>query len=302
MSDQQKRSVLGRGLNALIPKGPRIESVAADRHEGSMGVTASIDTAKIGPNPFQPRMEFDDESLEELKRSIQEKGIIQPITVRRFGDGYQIIACERRLRAAQLARLKEIPAYILEVTTDEEMLELALIENIQREYLNPMEIAGAYQRLIDECHLTQEDIAKKVGKERSTVTNFLRLLKLPEKIQDGLRKAKISMGHARALVNVVNEKLQLRLYEKIVEEGMSVRRVEDLARGVTGHKSSRRSKNGSGSTQSGIQAVEEQLRRSLGTKVIVRTKGGGKGDITIEFYSLDEFDRLLEILTEHKKR
>lgn len=302
---QQKKSVLGRGLNALIPKGPKIETTGEERSPVELGKTASIEVAKIKPNPFQPRVDFDEAALDELKRSIQEKGVIQPITVRRFADGYQIIAGERRLRAAQLARMKEIPAYVLDVPTDEEMLELALIENIQREHLNAMEVATAYQRLLDECHLTQEDVAQKVGKDRTTVTNFLRLLKLPEKIQEGLRKDKISMGHARALVNVAGEKAQMRLYEKIIHEALSVRRVEDLVRGASGGGGGKSggSKKGrdSGTTPAGIQSVEDQLRQTLGTKVMVRTKGGGRGDIIIEFYSLDEFDRLLDLLSSTAK-
>ena len=303
MTQSTKKSVLGRGLNALIPKGPRIESTGEERSPVDLGKVASIEIAKVRPNPFQPRSDFDESALDELKRSIQEKGVIQPITVRRVSDGYQIIAGERRLRAAQLARMKEIPAYVIDVPSDEDMLELALIENIQREHLNPMEIATAYQRLLDECHLTQEDVAQKVGKDRTTVTNFLRLLKLPAKIQDGLRKNKISMGHARALVNVPGEKAQLRIFEKIVHEGLSVRKVEDLARGSSGTKAATGTRKGRdiGSTPAGIQSVEEQLRQTLGTKVMVRTKGGGRGEIIVEFYSLDEFDRLLELLSSTAK-
>jgi ParB family chromosome partitioning protein len=303
MTQQQKKSVLGRGLNALIPKGPRIETKGEESGPVDLGKVASIEVSKVRPNPFQPRTDFDESALDELKRSIQEKGVIQPITVRRTADGYQIIAGERRLRAAQLARMKEIPAYVLDVPSDEDMLELALIENIQREHLNPMEIAAAYQRLIDECHLTQEDVAQKVGKDRTTVTNFLRLLKLPAKIQEGLRKNKISMGHARALVNLANEKVQLRIFERIVSEGMSVRKVEDLARASGAARPSGGGKKGrdTGSTPAGIQSVEEQLRQTLGTKVMVRTKGGGRGEIIVEFYSLDEFDRLLELLSSTAK-
>ncbi len=188
----QKKSVLGRGLSALIPKTTVKEvSVRSDdigRDSGGEGVIARIDLARIRPNPFQPRAEFDPESLSELTRSIVEKGVIQPITVRRVTDGYQLISGERRLRAAHSAGLEQIPAYIISVESDEEMLELALVENIQRETLNPIEIATAYKRLIEECHLTQEDVAEKVGKDRTTVTNFLRLLKLPEEIQNGLKK------------------------------------------------------------------------------------------------------------------
>jgi ParB family transcriptional regulator, chromosome partitioning protein len=297
----QKKSVLGRGLDALIPKNSRIEVNVRDgsvgRDTGEMGIIASVDIAKIQPNPFQPRTDFDQESLAELTRSIQEKGVIQPITVRRFDGGYQLISGERRLRAVQAARLRQIPAYIIAVATDEEMLELALIENIQREYLNPMEIANAYQRLIDECHINQEDIAKRVGKDRSTVTNFIRLLKLPGKIQEGLRKEKISMGHARALISLPNERMQIRLFEKIVDNGLSVRKVEDIVRAAQQPKKKSGTHKESTGTQAGIQNLEAQLRQALGTKVKVRTKGQGRGEIIVEYYSLDDFDRLMDLFT-----
>jgi ParB family chromosome partitioning protein len=300
MSDQ-KKSVLGRGLNALIPKNPRMEVNVRDgsvgRDTGEMGIIASIDIAKIHPNPFQPRTDFDQESLAELTRSIQEKGVIQPITVRRIDTGYQIISGERRLRATQAARLRQIPAYIIAVETDEEMLELALIENIQREYLNAMEIANAYQRLMDECHMTQDDIAKRVGKDRSTVTNFIRLLKLPTKIQDGLRKDKISMGHARALIALPNERMQLRLYEKIMDGGLSVRKVEDIVRATQQPKKKSGPHKENNGTSASIQSLEEQLRLALGTKVKVKIKGSGRGEIIVEYYSLDDFDRLMDLFT-----
>ena len=300
MSDQ-KKSVLGRGLNALIPKNARMEVNVRDgsvgRDTGETGIIASIDIAKIKPNPFQPRTDFDQDSLSELTRSIQEKGVIQPITVRRVDTGYQIISGERRLRATQAAHLRQIPAYILAVETDEEMLELALIENIQREYLNSMEIANAYQRLIDDCRLSQDEIAKRVGKDRSTVTNFIRLLKLPLKIQDGLRKDKISMGHARALIALPSERIQLRLYEKIIDGGLSVRKAEDIVRAAQQPKKKSAShKENSGATAS-IQSLEEKLRQALGTKVKVKTKGSGRGEIIVEYYSLDDFDRLMDLFT-----
>jgi ParB family chromosome partitioning protein len=297
----QKKSVLGRGLNALIPKSPRMEVNVRDgsvgRDTGEMGIIANIDIAKIQPNPFQPRTDFDPDSLAELTRSIQEKGIIQPITVRRFDTGYQLISGERRLRAAQGARLRQIPAYIISVETDEEMLELALIENIQREYLNPIEIANAYQRLMDECHINQDDIAKRVGKDRSTVTNFIRLLKLPGKIQEGLRKEKISMGHARALIALPNERTQMRLYEKIVDDGLSVRKVEYLVRAAQQPKKKPGLHKESADAQTSIQNLEAQLRQALGTKVKVRTKEQGRGEIIVEYYSLDDFDRLMDLFT-----
>ncbi|RPI01735.1 MAG: ParB/RepB/Spo0J family partition protein [Ignavibacteriae bacterium] len=300
MSDQ-KKSVLGRGLNALIPKNPRMEVNVRDgsvgRDTGETGIIASIDIVKIQPNPFQPRTDFDQDSLSELTRSIQEKGVIQPITVRRIDGGYQLISGERRLRATQAAHLRQIPAYIIAVESDEEMLELALIENIQREYLNSMEIASAYQRLIDECRMTQDDIAKRVGKDRSTITNFIRLLKLPGKIQDGLRKEKISMGHARALIALPHERMQLRLYEKIVDGGLSVRKVEELVRATQQprKKSGPHQSNSGGSAS--IQNLEERLRQALGTKVKVKTKGSGRGEIIVEYYSLDDFDRLMDLFS-----
>ncbi len=300
MSDQ-KKSVLGRGLNALIPKSPRMEVSIQDgsigRDTGETGIIANIDIAKIQPNPFQPRTDFDQETLAELTHSIQEKGVIQPITVRRIDTGYQIISGERRLRATQAAHLRQIPAYIITVETDEEMLEIALIENIQREYLNSMEIANAYQRLIDECRMTQDEIAKRVGKDRSTVTNFIRLLKLPLKIQNGLRKDKISMGHARALIALSDERVQLRLYEKIVDGGLSVRKAEDIVRAAQQPKKKTGSHKVAGSATASIQSLEEKLRQALGTKVKVKTKGSGRGEIIVEYYSLDDFDRLMDLFT-----
>jgi ParB family chromosome partitioning protein len=299
----EKKSVLGRGLSALIPKSPLAEvsirdGLTVDR--GGSGVTASIDIARVEPNPFQPRSDFDEQSLDELKRSILEKGVIQPITVRRTDTGYQLISGERRMRAAQQAGLKKIPAYILEVKTDAEMLELALIENIQREHLNAMEIAQAYERLIAECQLSQEDVAQKVGKDRSTVTNFLRLLKLPQKVQDGIRKEKITMGHARALINLPNEKVQLRFYEKIVDGALSVRKVEEMVRAYGKASSTKTVRVTTPSSSADVRSVEEKLRQALGTKVSVRTSGGNKGEIVISFYSLDDLDRLLDLLAEKR--
>jgi ParB family chromosome partitioning protein len=299
----QKKSVLGRGLNALIPKVPlrdvSIQPEEAGGDRAAEGSIARIECDRIHANPFQPRTDFEPESLRELTQSIIEKGVIQPITVRRVGDEYQLITGERRLRAAQAAGLTLIPAYIIDVQSDEEMLELALIENIQREHLNPMEIAAAYQRLIDECHLSQEEIAQKVGKDRTTVANFLRLLKLPAQIQDGLRRNKLSMGHARALINIPSEHVQLKIYEKIVHDDLSVRRVEQLAK--MGKPSAKGRKKEATAPSSSVMSVEEKIRRALGTKVTVRPKGGGRGEIVIEYYSLDDLDRLLDIFAAIEK-
>lgn len=289
----------------MIPKAPpkevsyRHDEIGADT--GEVGIIARVAMELIRPNPFQPRTEFDVEALAELTRSIVEKGIIQPITVRRVDGGYQLVTGERRLRAAQNAGLTEIPAYIITVESDEEMLELALIENIQRETLNPIEIAHGYKRLIDECHLTQEEVADKVGKDRTTVTNFIRLLKLPIEIQVGLRKNLITMGHARALINVPTEGMQLRLYQKIVDSGISVRKIELLAKatGKTTQGTGRKTLPTEGSAS--VQSVEAKLRQTLGTKVSVKERVGGKGEIVIEYYSLDDLDRLLDLFASLEK-
>lgn len=302
----QKKSVLGRGLSALIPRALPLKEVSIRHDEvgidsGGEGIIARIDLDNVRPNPFQPRSEFDPETLAELTRSIVEKGVIQPITVRRVDGGYQLVVGERRLRAAQNAGLTQIPAYIIAVESDEEMLELALIENIQRDTLNPIEIAHAYKRLIDECRLTQEDVADKVGKDRTTVANFIRLLKLPSEIQVGLKKNQITMGHARALINIPSEAMQLRIYKKIVDAGLSVRKVEQLAKSAGKPAETSLRKTSGGSPSSSVQSVEEKLRQALGTKVSVREKGNGRGEIVIEFYSLDDLDRLLDLFAAIEK-
>ncbi|HWP82271.1 MAG TPA: ParB/RepB/Spo0J family partition protein [Bacteroidota bacterium] len=303
---QQKKSVLGRGLSALIPRAslPEVSVHKGGVDSGETGVIVSVEVSKIQPNPYQPRVEFDESALDELRRSIVEKGVIQPITVRRVEGGYQLISGERRLRAAQKAGLRRVPAYVIEVKTDAEMLELALIENIQREHLNAIEIAQAYERLMTECNLSQEEIAKKVGKDRTTVTNFLRLLKLPEPIQLGIRKDKITMGHARALLALPNEKAQVRFYQKIVDGGLSVRKVEEMVRSYGKTTGGRSSPGRSTPTDgaSSIRNVEEKIRQALGTKVSVRSHGSGRGEIVISFYSLDDLDRLLDLFAEIEKR
>jgi len=290
---------LGRGLAALIrPTSERPQAAdSAQAREHAVGDIAEIDIARVRPNPYQPRADFDETALDELKRSIIEKGVIQPITVRRKSDAFELVSGERRVRAALEAGLKKIPAYVIEVHRDEEMLELALIENLQREHLNPVEIAISYRRLISDCNLTQEDVAQKIGKDRTTVTNFLRLLKLPDKIQTGLRKNQLSTGHARALVAIDDEKTQLRIYDKIVKKGLSVRQVEQLVRAV-GQRNQPKARIAGHiptATQSALISVEERIRNALATKVTVHHRGGGKGDIVIEYYSNDDLDRLLDL-------
>ena len=227
-----KKPALGKGLSALLENIKTDITTKSTDRTPVLGSITNIPLSSIETNPFQPRTEFEEIALNELANSIKEHGIIQPITVRKLGyDKYQIISGERRFRAAQIIGLKEIPAYI-RIANDQQMLEIALIENIQREDLNPIEIALSYQRLIEECKLTQEEVSKRVGKQRSTITNYLRLLKLPTPIQKALQKNEITMGHARALINIENEDKQLALFALMLEQNLSVREVEELAKGA----------------------------------------------------------------------
>ena len=293
---------LGKGLAALIGPvegenqgaEPKIEKIVETVARETEGVVL-IDIDKIKPNPFQPRADFDEQALDELKKSILEKGIIQPITVRRKEDYFELIAGERRVRASKDAGITKIPAYIIEVKTDEEMLELALIENLQREYLNPIEIAISYQRLITECNLTYEQIAERIGKDRTTVINFIRLLRLPEKIQKALRENKITAGHARMLVSLPDEKTQFKIFNKIIKNDLNVRQVEKLVRDIN-KKSERNIKNNGELKDSPLADLEQKLRQLLGTKVKINSRRDGKGEIIVEFYSIDDLDRLMELL------
>ena len=227
---KNKRNALGRGLSAILrnPKTDITEN--RDEEKNLVSTINNISIEDIQINPFQPRTEFDEEKLFELSESIKELGIIQPITVRKLGyNKYQLISGERRLRASKVLNLKTIPSYI-RIANDEQMLEMALVENIQRDNLNPIDIALSFQRLIKECNLTQEECGNKLGKQRSTITNFLRLLKLPSKIQEGLKKERITVGHARALININDKENQLNIYHDIIESGFSVREVEQIAK------------------------------------------------------------------------
>lgn len=301
------KSSLGRGLDALINpnrfnedenKSPDYTNVKFDDGK-QVDVLAKIAIDFISPNPFQPRTVFDPNALNDLKKSIIANGLIQPITVRRIaGNQYQLVSGERRLRAYTDIGYKEIPAYIIKVDSDEVMLALALIENIQRETLNPIEVSRAYKRLMDECHLTQEQIADKVGKDRTTIANSIRLLKLPAKIQNCLIDESISAGHARALINLPGEELQLFALEKILEENLSVRKVEALVKkliseGIPSKKSFtvKAKKN----INSNLSDVEDKLRKIFGTKVQCKQTKDGGGEIIIEFYSNDELERLFEL-------
>ncbi len=289
---------LGKGLSALIRSTPPVERPIATPSTVEVRRDGSIDHIainRITPNPFQPRADFDQQALDELKSSIQQKGIIQPVTVRRTSPGnYELISGERRIRAATEIGMATIPAYIIDVRNDEEMLELALIENLQREHLNPIEIAISYQRLMHDVGLSAEDVARKVSKDRTTVVNFLRLLKLPERIRHSLRKGELTMGHARALVSIPEEQQQLKLFDRIIRKGLNVRQVENLVRDVS-KKSEKRSPPPRRSPDSGVGSIEERMQQILGTRVKITLKEAGKGEITAEFYSSDDLERLFDL-------
>jgi ParB family transcriptional regulator, chromosome partitioning protein len=299
----KNKLALGRGLASLIPR-PQPEIPAPGLQGTDDGSTDQIIVHvaldKIERNPFQPRADFDPVALDELKRSIQEKGVIQPITVRRVQGGYQLISGERRVRAARSAGIQKIPAYIIRVASDEEMLELALIENLQREHLNPIEIAISYRRLIEECSLTQEEVARRISKDRSTVTNMLRLLKLPETIQNAVRKGELSGGHARAIAGLDDTASQMAMFKKVTAKALSVRQLERLIRERSERSGTKRGKQGNGAASS-ISSVEDRLRRLLATRVHVRQQAGGKGEIVVEFYSADDLERLLELFENVKE-
>ncbi len=291
-----KKKGLGRGLSALLedPSTDISTATPATPIGGGpqrSGAMATIPVRQIEPNPFQPRTHFSDEALAELSQSIKELGIIQPVTVRKLGyDRYQLISGERRFRASQLAGLVEVPAYI-RVANDEAMLEMALVENIQREELDAIEVAISFQRLVDEVKLTHEQLSEKVGKDRATVTNYLRLLKLHPEVQLGLRQRTIGMGHARALIAIADPAKQVELYHRIVESQLSVRAVEDLAR-TSVPKGQR----------SGATAVRpnkelgKQLTERLGSRVVVKQSTEGKGKIEIGFKSEEELQRILAVM------
>jgi ParB family chromosome partitioning protein len=298
-----KRNALGRGLSALLSDTPSDDRLEVDvaqpanaGHDHVNGNVNEISLTEIETNPFQPRQHFDEEALNELAESIRVHGIIQPITVRRLAPHqYQLISGERRFQASKKAGLSAVPAYVRSAD-DQQMLEMALIENIQRENLNPIEISLSYQRLISECNLKQEELGERVGKNRSTVTNYLRLLKLPPDIQIALRDNKLSMGHARAIINVDNTDSQLYIFKKTLSEDLSVRKVEELAREVmTKPRHHESGKTESTPVSKEINHLQSRLSSHFGTKVSVKSDGK-KGDIRIPFLSVEDLNRILDIL------
>lgn len=301
MAKATKKQALGRGLSALL-KDPEndIQSVSDKNADKVIGNVVELDIESIEVNPFQPRSNFNDEALQELASSIRELGIIQPITVRKLEfNKFQLVSGERRFRASKLVGLETIPAYI-RIANDQESLEMALVENIQRQDLDPIEIALSYQRLIDEIKVTQEKLSDRVGKKRSTITNYLRLLKLHPIIQTGMRDGFVSMGHGRALVNIDKKKNQIDIYEKVVSDQLSVRETERLV------KAYKESKNPDGTLKrtAGNKEVPnfvtkgiDALKAHLSAKVDVTTGSNGKGKIVIPFHSKEEFQRLKKLLT-----
>lgn len=290
----KKRSGLGRGLGALLDDSTDKKTISGSGATPK-GAINEIAIPKIETNPWQPRTEFDQEALQELADSIRIQGIIQPITVRALSENeFQLISGERRLQASKLAGLESVPAYI-RVADDQQMLEMALIENIQRENLNAIEIALSYQRLLSECDLKQEQLGDRVGKNRSTVTNYLRLLKLPPQIQIALRDSKLSMGHARALLGVEDISLQLDIFNQTIKNELSVRKVEELVR-LTSDKKNTTSSSSTSEIDPGIQEVQTKLSSHFGTKISVKANEVNKGEIKIPFKSTEDLNRILEIL------
>ena len=292
-----KRRAMGKGLAALLKDNTDLNSAADENADQVIGTIAELEIVDIDANPDQPRTIFDGESLEELADSIKTLGIIQPITVRKTeGSKFEIISGERRFRAAKIAGLKSIPAYI-RLADDQSMLEMALVENIQREELDPIEIALSYERLIDECQLTQEEMSGRVGKKRSTITNYLRLLKLQPLIQAGLRDKMIAVGHARALINVASEDDQLNLYQEVIAKELSVRQVEDAARSLKeGSNKASPTSRVKAPLEERYLKINEELKERLAADVELNRNNKGKGKITIAFKNDQELERLLAIL------
>lgn len=301
-----KKKALGRGLSALLSDNSPEDKLDVDIQTPAGSTSqaqpvsgiAEIQVGEIEVNPFQPRTHFDQEALQELSESIKVHGIIQPITVRRLTTNqYQLISGERRFQASKLAGLKTIPAYIRSAN-DQQMLEMALIENIQRENLNAIEIALSYQRLISECSLKQDELGDRVGKNRATVTNYLRLLRLPPDIQIAVRDNKLSMGHARAIINVENPDKQLYIFKKTLSEDLSVRKVEELVREVSGKKaegdSGESGSTGAVTVSREISQLQSKLSSHFGTRVVVKSDGA-KGEIKIPFLSIEDLNRVLDI-------
>jgi ParB family chromosome partitioning protein len=293
----QKRGALGRGLGALLEDSPAKTRTTDILPEVAKTGIFEISLEQIQVNPFQPRVHFDTSALNELAESIRVQGIIQPITVRKLGaDEYQLISGERRFQASKIAGLTQVPAYV-RTANDQQMLEMALIENIQRENLNALEIANSYQRLLAECDLKQEELGDRVGKNRTTVNNYLRLLKLPPTIQAAIRDQQITMGHARALINIESVDRQLAIFKKVVDEELSVRQVEALVKALSDGKANKKQDATLDPVKKyELAKIQQQLASHFGTKVSLKSDPKNKGEIKIPFNSATDLNRILELL------
>ena len=297
MAKATKKQALGRGLSALLKDPDNDIKSASDKNADKVvGNIVELDITTIEVNPFQPRSSFNNEALEELASSIRELGVIQPITVRKLDfNKYQLVSGERRYRASKLIGLETIPSYI-RIANDQESLEMALVENIQRQDLDPIEIALSYQRLIDEIQLTQEKLSERVGKKRSTITNYMRLLRLDPIIQTGIRDGFMSMGHGRALVNIEKKADQIALYEKIIGENLSVRDTEQAVRNYQEGKNPAKATKKAGSPPVFANKASKELGDHLAAKVTVNAAESGKGKIMIPFHSEEEFERIKKLI------
>jgi ParB family chromosome partitioning protein len=297
MAKAIQKQALGRGLSALL-KDPEndIKSIGDKNADKVVGNIIELDIDAIEINPFQPRTNFNEESLQELASSIKELGVIQPITVRKLDfNKYQLISGERRLRASRLIGLATVPAYI-RIANDNDSLIMALVENIQRYDLDPIEIALSYQRLIDEIQLTQEQMSDRVGKKRSTIANYLRLLKLDPIIQTGIRDGFISMGHGRAIINIDNQEVQTDIYQKIVSQNLSVRETEALVKNYQDSIKPTPAKAKKNTTFTIDDEQKKAFGNFFGTKIDVKVAGNGKGKITIPFHSEEDFNRIIKLI------
>ncbi|MBC8054309.1 MAG: ParB/RepB/Spo0J family partition protein [Sphingobacteriaceae bacterium] len=297
----QKKTGLGRGLSALLDDTEAVQSKPQNANANeqqpvsSLGSISHVKISEVEVNPFQPRTEFDQEALQELSESIKLQGLIQPITVRRAGaNSYQLISGERRLRASKLAGLTEIPAYV-RTANDQQMLEMALIENIQRENLNSIEVALSFQRMLDECNLKQEELGERVSKNRSTVTNYLRLLKLPPAIQASIRDGQITMGHAKAILGLEEVDKQLYAHKEIIAKGLSVRKAEELVRDIQ-QWGQKKNETKAPPVSFEYKKIQDDLASKFATKVSLKVQSNGKGAIEIPFVSEDDLSRILELL------
>ncbi|WP_462318371.1 ParB/RepB/Spo0J family partition protein [Marinilabilia sp.] len=295
-----RKNALGRGLGALIDNSEEYSQGAAAPKKPEAAIN-EIPVDKIEGNPWQPRSRFDEEKLNELAASIREIGIIQPLTLRKAADKFQLIAGERRFRAAKIAGLDTVPAYV-RMAEDDTMLEMALVENIQREDLDPIEVAISYQRLMDECSLTQESMSERVGKKRSTISNYLRLLKLPAEIQLGLREKQITMGHARALINLDDQKGRIKIFNQIVKNDLSVRKVEELVRELANGEEKKKKEKKKDELPTEYEDLRQQLSNFFKTNIQFSRGNNGKGKIVIPFRSDDELEKIVNVLDKAKTK